>query len=213
MNATSVPSKSNSTAFRFADLAVVLVTLAALLAGWLLKNSVENRSIPFESSGLRAQSPRGWLTSAPVGGEVLHVTNPFASGFGTTYSLQLVPGSLDKTYADPQKPDEFTLVPRDATFGEVTNFLTLQHAQALSDFRLLDQKQVTVFGQPAYEIDYVYVESNPDLTHNQLPNIVRGLDYIFLNGDHAIVATYWADEKAFEADMGRFLQFLKSLEF
>ncbi len=39
------------------------------------------------------------------------------------------------------------------------------------------------------------VESNPNLTHNEIPNIVQGLDYIFMNGDHAVTATYWADEK------------------
>jgi hypothetical protein len=42
---------------------------------------------------------------------------------------------------------------------------------------------------------------------------VRGLDYIFLNGDHAIVATYWADKTAFESDLGRFQRFLSSLKF
>jgi hypothetical protein len=40
-----------------------------------------------------------------------------------------------------------------------------------------------------------------------------GLDYIFLKGDHAVVATYWAEEKAFDSDLGRFHQFLSSLKY
>ena len=91
--------------------------------------------------------------------------------------------------------------------------LTLQRGQVLTAYRILEQRQVTVFGQAAYEVGYVFVESNPDLTHNSIPNIVRGLDYIFLNGNHVIVATYWADENSFESDLGRFQGFLNTLKF
>ncbi len=195
MTATSLPSKSTSTGQRFADWAVIVLTLVALLGGWLLMNSVENRSVSFESSGISAQTPQGWLKTAVQGDEILRVTDPLSSGFGTTYSLENIP------------------VASDATFGTVVSLLTLQRGQALTAFRVLDQKPVTVFGQSAYEISYVFVESNPDLTHAALPNIVRGLDYIFLNGDHAVVATYWAEEKAFESDLGRFQRFLGSLKF
>jgi len=195
MNASSLPSKTISTGYRFADWAVIAVTVVALLAGWLTKNSVENRSIPFEASGISAQTPQGWLMTSAQGNEILHVTDPLSSGFGTTYSIENIPVALD------------------ATVDQAVSLLTLQRGQALTAYRILEQKQVTVFGQAAYEVGYVFVESNPNLTHNEIPNIVRGLDYIFLNGDHAIVATYWADENAFESDLGRFQRFLNSLKF
>ncbi|HEY5270920.1 MAG TPA: hypothetical protein VII97_11320 [Anaerolineales bacterium] len=195
MNASSLPSKTYSTGYRLADWGVIAVSVVALLAGWLIKNSVESRSIPFEGSGITAQTPRGWLMTSVQGNEILHVSDPLSSGFGTTYSIENIPTASD------------------ATVGQVVSLLTLQRGQALTAFRVLEQKQVTVFGQAAYEVGYVFVESNPNLTHNDIPNIVRGLDYIFLNGDHAILATYWADEKAFESDLGRFQQFLSSLKF
>ncbi len=195
MNASSLPSKTYSTSYRLADWAVIAVTVVALLAGWLIKNSVESRSVPFEASGISAQIPQGWLMASAEGNGILHVTDPLSSGFGTTYSIDNIPTASD------------------ATIGQTVSLLILERGQALTAFRVLDQKQVTVFGRAAYEIDYVYVESNPNLTHNQIPNIVRGLDYIFLNGDHAIVATYWADENAFESDLGRFQRFLSSLKF
>jgi hypothetical protein len=195
MTATTIPTKTNSTSQRFADWAVIVITMVALLAGWLFKNSVESRSVPVTVSGISAQTPQGWLLNSAKGNEILHVTDPLSSGFGTTYTIENIP------------------IAPDATMDQVVSLLILDRGQALTAFRLLEQKKVTVSGRTAYEISYVYVESNPDLTHNDIPNIVRGLDYIFLNGDHAIVAAYWADENAFNSDLGRFHQFLGSLKF
>jgi hypothetical protein len=195
MTTTTLPSKSNTAGKWIPEWAVIFITLAALLVGWSIKTNVESRSVPFEAAGITAQMPQGWLTTTAKGIEILHVTDPFSSGFGTTYSIENIP------------------VATDATINQVVSLLTLQRGQALTAYRVLDQKQVTVFGKDAYEISYVYIESNPDLTHNEIPNVVRGLDYIFLNGDHAIVATYWADKTVFESDLGRFLQFLGSLKY
>lgn len=195
MNASSLPSKTISTGYRFADLAVIAVTVVAVLAGWLTKNSAESRSVPFEASGISAQTPQGWLMSSAQGNEILHVTDPRSGGFGTTYIIENIP------------------IATDSTVDQAVSMLTLQRGQVLTAYRVLEQRQVTVFGQAAYEVGYVFVESNPDLTHNSIPNIVRGLDYIFLNGDHVIVATYWADENAFESDLGRFQGFLNTLKF
>jgi hypothetical protein len=195
MTATTLPSKSPSLGNRLSDWAVIIVTVIALLAGLLFKNSVESRSTLFTASGISAQTPQGWLMTKAQGNEILHVTDPLSSGFGTTYVIQKIP------------------IAADATVAQVVSLLILDRGQALTDFRVLEQNQVTVSGKAAYEVGYVYVESNPNLTHNELPNIVRGLDYIFLIGDHAIVATYWADEKEYPSDLGRFQQFLSSLKF
>jgi hypothetical protein len=195
MNASSLPKKTRFNIAQFAPWSVIAVTVVALLVGWLIKNSVESRSVPFEASGISAQTPQGWLMTRTQGNEILHVTNPFSSGFGSTYILQNIP------------------VASDATVGQAASMLTLQRGQALTAFRVLDQKPVTVFGRAAYEISYVFIESNPDLTHNENPNVVRGLDYIFMNGDHAVTATFWAEEKSFDSDLGRFHQFLNTLKF
>jgi hypothetical protein len=195
MTATTLPSKSPSLVNQLSDWAVIVVTVIALLAGLLFKNSVENRSVAFTDSGISAQTPRGWLVTSAQGNEILHVTDPLSGGFGTTYVIQNIP------------------IAAGATVEQVVSLLILDRGQALTAFRVLEQKQVTVSGQAAFEIGYVYVESNPNLTHNDIPNIVRGLDYIFLNGDHAVVATYWADEKAFDSELGRFHRFLGSLKY
>ena len=192
---TSLSSKTTSTTTRLADWAVIILTLAALVAGWFIKSGVENRSVAFSGAGISAQIPVGWLTTGAQGNEVLHASDPLASGFGTTYSLENIP------------------IAADATSDQVASMLTLERGQALSDFRVLGQQQVTVFGRAAFEISYVYVESNPNLTHNAIPHVVLGSDYIFLNGNHAIVASYRADEKDYSSNLGRFQRFLGSLKF
>lgn len=195
MSEKSNPIIKSSLGERLPDLAVLLLVVLALLAGWFLKTSVENRSTRFEVDGLTAYPPSGWLTINTQGNELLHVTDPLGSGYGTTYVIEEFP-------VDPQAP-----------IGQTASFLTLQRSQALTAYRVLDQKQVTAFGDPAYEISYVFVESNPNLTHDVYPNVVKGLDYIFLDGDKAVVVSYLADKQVFSADLGRFQKFLETLAY
>ena len=179
----------------FSDWLVVAVTLIALLAGWFLKSSVENRSVLLESQAIHAETPQGWHNIVPQGNEVLHISDPMSSGFGTTYIMQSIP------------------VEAGSGVGQAASLLTLQRGQQLTAYRVLDQQPVTVYGQAAYELSYVFVESDPNLTHDKFPNIVRGLDYIYLAGDHVVVVTYWAEKQTYEYDLGRFQRFLKSLKF
>lgn len=195
MSVSSSTTKTLSLGDRYSDLVVILLTVVALLAGWVFKSSVENRSIAFKSGGFSAQTPQGWLTVEPSGNEILQVTDLSSSGFGTTYIV------------------ESLLIEKESTFSQAASLLTLDRGQKLTAYRVLDQKQVTISGKQAYEISYVFIESNPNLTHNIYPNIVRGMDIIFLNGDNAIVATFWAEKQSYENDLGRFQKFLGSLKF
>lgn len=195
MSVSTSTSKQFSLGDRFSGLFVIIITIIALLAGWFYKSSVENRSTAFESTGFSAQTPQGWLKVDPQGNEILHVTDLTSSGFGTTYIVENI------------------LIEANSTLEQTANLLMLERGQNLTAYRVLEQKQVIVSGKPAYEISYVFVESNSNLTHNVYPNIVRGVDTIFLNGDHAFVATFWADKQSYEDDLGRFQQFLKSLKF
>jgi len=188
-------NKQVSLGDRFAEITVVALTVIALIAGWLYKSSIENASLAFNAEGVSAQAPKGWLQVEPAGNEILHTVDIKSTGFGATYVIQKIPTT------------------QEASAAEVSSRLSLNYAQNLLAFRMLDQREVTVYGREAYEISYVFVESNPDLTHDQLPSVVRGTDYVFLNGDHAVVVTFQTDEKNYDLDMGRFLVFLRSLSF
>jgi hypothetical protein len=185
-------TKNSSLGDRFAEITVVVLTVIALLAGWFYKSSVENRSVSFNVNGISGQAPTGWLQAQLQGDEVLHITDISSGDFGTTYIVRKFPITAD---------------------SQVASLLTLERGQQLTAFRVLDQQRITVDGREAYEISYVFVESNPNLTHAQLPMVVRGADIIFINGDRAAVVTYWAGEGNFELDRSRFLLFLKSLKF
>ncbi|MBL8064175.1 MAG: hypothetical protein JNK32_14195 [Anaerolineales bacterium] len=188
-------NKQTSLGDRYAEITVVLLTLIALAVGWAYKSGIENASVPFSAEGISVEAPKGWLQAEPAGTELLHTVDINSNGFGATYVIRKV------------------AVTEGATTSEVASLMTLNYAQDLLAFRMLDQREVTVYGRDAYEINYVFVESNPDLTHAQIPSVVRGTDYVFLNGDHAIVVSFQADEKTYDLDLGRFHLFLESLTF
>lgn len=189
-------NKQNSLGDRFAEITVLLVTLAALTAGWFFKSSVENASIPFEAQGVRADAPKGWLQSSTDGDVLLRTVDINSTGFGATYTIHQI------------------AITSEATASEVASLVAFEHAQDLLAFRMLNQQEVEDSnGRKAYMIEYVFVASNPDLTHNDLPSVVRGQDLVYLNGDRALVVSFQADEKNYDLDLVRFHTFLKSIKF
>lgn len=188
-------TKQSSLGDRYAEITVILVTIIALVAGWFYKSGVENASVPFSMDGISADAPKGWLQSSPEGDVLLRTTDINAQGFGATYTLRKI------------------AISEEATASEISSRVSLEYAQNLIAFRILDQREVTVYGREAFEVDYVFVESNPDLTHTEFPSVVRGTDYVFLNGDHAVVVSFQADEKTYDLDLNRFHLFLQSLNY
>jgi hypothetical protein len=188
-------NKKPSLGDRYSDWAVIVVTLVAVLLGWLLMSSVQSRSVPFDNGGVKGQMPAGWVTDLAEAGVVLHTTALGGSGFGTTYQLEVVPVAGDTSPAN------------------VASLYSLNRAKDLMSVRILDQQDVTVNGQNGYKVTYAFVDADSDLTRANVPVVVRGADYFFVAGDHAVVATYRANEDNYEADFGRFRRFLESLSY
>lgn len=189
-------NKKGSLGDRFAEITVVLVTLVALTAGWFFKSSVENASVPFEAEGITAEAPKGWLQAGAEGDILMRTVDINSSGFGATYTIRQI------------------AITSEATTSEVASLLTLEHAQNLVAFRMLDQQEVKDSnGRNAYIINYVFVESNPDVTHADIPSVVRGKDIVYLNGERAVVVSFQADENNYDLDLGRFYIFLESIQF
>jgi hypothetical protein len=197
VTAATASRPARSLGDRYADITVIAVTALALLLGWALKSVVEARALPFEAAGVTAEVPSAWLrlSGSDSETELLRATNPASAGFGTTYIIDTPP------------------VAAGATEAQVAGLLALSRGQTLTGYRVHDQQPVTVDGRNAYRVAFVYVESNPDLTHNELPQVVRGVDFIFLAGERAVVVTYAADQAVYEADYSRFRQFLNSVSF
>ncbi len=180
---------------RYADIAVIVITLLALLAGWSYMGSVESRTLPFEGGGIRAAVPAGWIQSEPGGEILVQVRERASSGFQTEYTIA-------------QQP--LTVV---GGINDVVSMLTIQYGQALTAFRVLNQQAVTVGGREAYEIEYAYVESDPNVSHADLPVVVRALDYIFLNGEKAVIVTYRASDAEYQGGLSAFLRFIHSIQY
>lgn len=180
---------------RYAEIAVIVVTVIALVVGWFYKTSIENASLPFSVDGMTVEAPKGWLQPQTSGNELLRTVDINSTGFGTTYVISKI------------------TIAEDVPALEVASIVALAHAQDLLAFRVLSQQEVQVYGRTAYELSYVFVESNPDLTNSNLPRVVRGTDYIFVNNGQALVVSYQADEKNYDLDLNRFLLFLRSINF
>ena len=180
---------------RYAEWTVVLVTIVALLAGWLYMGSVENRSLPFDANGIQAAVPAGWIQSEPVGNVLLQTQARASDGFQTTYMISK------------------QLMTADSGKNEAVSLLTLKNGQELTAYRVLDQRKVMVGGREAYEIKYAYVEADTNVTHAQLPVVVRGVDYIFFNSEGAVIVTYRASEAEYEGGLAGFQRFLSSIQF
>jgi hypothetical protein len=191
MNTNNKPSLGD----RYSDWAVIVVTLVAVILGWLLMSSVQTRAVPFEAGGVKGQMPAGWMTDQADKGVVLHTTELGGAGFGTSYQLEVVP------------------VSGETSPSAVASFYSVNRAQNLNTVRVLDQQDVSINGHNGYKVTYAFVDANSDLTRVNVPVVVRGVDYFFVAGDHAVVVTYQASEDNYEADFGRFRRFLESLNF
>ena len=187
-------NKTLSLGDRFAEVTVIAVAALALFAGWMFKSSVESRSVAFEAEGISAQAPSGWKQSQS-GNELLRVTDLASSGFNTTYIL------YKKAFA------------ADSTLESAASLWNLNRAQELTAHRVLSQQKVAVNGVEAYQIVYAYVESNPNMTHNELPSVVRGEDFIFMKDGQAVIVSYWAAADQYEVGLGAFHRFLTSVKY
>jgi len=179
---------------RYAEITVVAVTVIALLAGWFYKSSVESRSVAFESDGVSAAVPDGWLQSQGEG-SLIRAADRTSAGFPTTYAISKL------------------AVAADVTAAQAASFQTLDRSQQLTGFRVLNQQTVLVNGQEAYQVSYVFVESDPNLTSADIPSVVLGMDYTFVKDGQAITVSYWADEHEFEPGLNLFNRFLSSVKF
>ena len=195
MSEQTLSLKKISQPANLAEWLVVLITVVALLLGWALMTSVQSRSVPLQVEGISAGIPAGWMSTKPEGSEVFRVSDPNTGGFATTYLVETFP------------------VAKESTASQAATFLGSTHSQSLDGYRVLDQNLVTVYGQQAYELKYVFVDSNPNLTHDIYPVVVLGVDYIYIKDGRAIVASYWAEKEAYQAGLGRFQRFLGTLKY
>lgn len=170
---------------------VALVVVVALAAGWGLKAYAENAVEPYAADGLSVSYPAGWLASAPVEG-VLRFRNAQAGGAAETLEVRLAAAGAEPSV-------EALAIEADA--------LSLERAQDLIAYRVLETGHTTYRGQPALAVSYVYVADKPDAFQQYLPKVMLGEDLLTFQQERVVIFSLQAPQDEFAAAR-RYLQAL-----
>ncbi len=162
---------------------VIVVTLIALSAGYLLRNSVETRTKLYtDPSGVTIYYPDNWqlkasnLKSAPI-----QVRDLGGRGFPSTLELRRV-------VVDPKVDDKSVL-------GLVGNNLAVNRAGSLSSFKLFNLTPgQTIKGLPGAKAHYVFVDNSSGVFQEGIPSVVLGDDYLVRKGGNIYIFTLQATQ-------------------
>lgn len=181
---------------RFAVLAVILITVTAVGLGILLIKGTSSQVWTYESreAGIETVYPAGWLTDEQ-GNYVVRIRDPKARPFKTQFILQVVPtGGI-------------------TSVRNILDGLTLQRAADLSAYRVLNVIETGIDGQALTEMNFAFVDADPNPFIQRLPVVVLGRDIVILDGERAIIVTYMADQASFDEDLPRFERLLDTLQY
>lgn len=207
--ATIVPR--NTTNERLSALLVVLITMAALIGGLLLRNSVEGATRSFATPyNLTIAYPDGWRIDSSDPNRVI-VREAGSGRFPTTFEVASI-------LVDASAPVSQVL-------GTVSQGLAAGRGTDLTAYKVLDIQTVEVRngeqvqvnnapvplmikGLPAIKTRYAYVTTPSSVFTEGLPTVVVGTDYLIHKGDRVYVFTAQSTEDN-EADaLARFDQFV-----
>jgi hypothetical protein len=165
--------------FDWDDLSVWLVaavTILALVAGWVVKTTVETQTKPVQQSGLTVSVPQKWLVQTESTGTELIVAS---------------------NISEPQQRLIVSLLPSgdDLTLPRAGSQRNLERARSRSNYRVLTQGDDNVNGRVVYKIEYAYVKAEP----RAVPVVVKGVDYLFFDGGR--ILGFVGEDNAAEYDM------------
>ena len=177
----------------------ILVTLVAILAGLLWRNSVEARTKTHtDPSGVEIQYPDLWrldATNAEAG--VLRVSDTSATDYPTAFELRWIPVAADSKDED--------------ALATAANTLALNRGRDLSSFKLFEvQAGQTVKGLPGATATYVFVYDPTSLFQEGIPAVVLGEDLLVRKGDRVYVFSLLATRENRDQAQAMFRAFVES---
>lgn len=187
-----MPSKTD----RYAEILVLVVMLFAILGGLAIKQQSQSITWLFESrqAGISVRYPAGWLVQEG-GGHIVTVRDPKARPFKTQFIISSIPTS-------PQ-----------TTTRNILDGVTLQRSNDLAAYRVLSIASTTLNGSNVAQVEFAYVDADPNPFIQRLPIVVRGVDLVLITSSRAIVVTFMSDSTTFEADRDQFQRFVASLRY
>ncbi len=174
---------------RLAVLWVFLTVAVALLLGWALMTAVTGRTVVYSDGQISLRYPAAWVVGQDEDGNTLMRNSASAS-----------PAFSDRMIVI-HMPAPSSGLPAASSLAEAVTAWTLSRSQALSSFRnLATVDGLTVAGQPAMRVDYVYIaDPAAELGRPGVPVVVRGSDYVLLAGDQMTVLAGQAADAGWEA--------------
>lgn len=183
MNPTPLQSQT-----RLSTALVIVLTLAALALGWLVRLRVERAARVVTQGGVSIEVPADWVITAGESEQLFVCWNVLAPEHRCSASLTPL-------------ADETEL----PTLASQRQF---QRGATLTSFRVLDQTPVVVNGRDGYKVTYAYVDPR---TVGQLPVVIEGAEYYFKLDGQAVVVSFEDDAAAFQTSAADFQRMLGSL--
>jgi hypothetical protein len=196
---------------------IIGLVILALIAGWVLKVSIQGQTATFASEALSVRYPVDWLLGKDE--EALFtVTDPDSlSTFKTTFSAHVEPlGEVEeKEYVFKVEGVDASVKP----LGQVTglnaaaNRLAIRRNKELKEYNVLSTEATTLMGQEALAIEYAYVDSPRAgwATSASLPVVVQAVDTVIVRSDQVYIFTYAADANIFAQEKGTLAAILESV--
>jgi hypothetical protein len=188
---------------------VVVVVVVALVAGWLLKTTVEGSTIRYASPEISLSYPASWLRDIdPEPGTLFSASNMRSGSLYSSNVAVRVSDALPTLPAGPEAGDIEKLTPAITAWS-------FQRGQELSGFRVLGTESADLGGRQSAMIRYAFV-SDPISSpfRKALPVVVEAADYLVPLGDKVIIVTVAADGMRFEGEDSRWFQpILSSVAF
>lgn len=195
---------------------VIGLVILALIAGWVLKVSIQGQTATFASETLSVRYPVDWLLGKE--GTLFTVTDPDSpSTFKTTFSARVEPlGEMEEQeYVFKVEGVDASVKP----LGEVTglnvagNRLVMRRNKELKEYNVLSARATTLMGQEALAIEYAYVDSPRAgwATAPSLPVVVQAVDTVTVKGDQVYIFTYAADANIFGQEKDTLAAILESV--
>jgi RsiW-degrading membrane proteinase PrsW (M82 family) len=169
----------------FATIGMFAVLLLLGLVGW--SNAV-NRTATFSQGSVSGAYPY-YFSNATQDGDVYRVEDV---GLNTQFIVQ-----------------QFAV--EDGQANTAARVLVADRTSTYSLYKVLDDGNVTVNGQPAFTQQFTYVEDN-GLT-GAVPTVRQGRDYVFIKNGQAVVVTLLTTPEDLAAAEPLFKVFLESIKF
>jgi hypothetical protein len=181
---------------RFSELIVVLLVAFSVAVGLLLRQQTSGQLWTYQSTeaGVEVEYPAGWLVDES-GSYLARIRDPKARPFKTQYQITIIPAGGQ------------------TSIRNVLDGLTLQRSINLSAYRVLSVQNASLGGQTVTQMDFAFVDADPNPFIQRLPVVVLGEDIVIRDGDRAIVLSYMADENTFNSGLPGFQRFLASLRY